>query len=291
MTGASDAGADADVAGGGRTRAVVLVLGFGGAQPRHVAKYAELYNRRGCHAVSGTASNYQTFVHGASASGGGTREFALEAMTTVAGVVRGRDGPGGGEGPGRRPPIIVHCLSNGGAFVLRRIGDLLLERGRPGEDGGEDGADLDLFASGLRDGCQVFDSAPCHLDPASARAVVRNLLGPSPLATPASLAAWLLASAAGSLARAAGRPPPGQGWWDALVREDGPCGRQAFVYSPGDEVCDHVKLEEFVEARRRRGVDVVATRRIEGSRHVEHLRLHPGVYSGFVDEVLASLGV
>ena len=45
-----------------RPRAVVLVLGFGGAQPRHVEKYARLYNRKGCSTVSGTASNRSLFV-------------------------------------------------------------------------------------------------------------------------------------------------------------------------------------------------------------------------------------
>ena len=266
--------------------------GFGGALPRHVARYADLYNRKGCHAVSGTASNYQTFVHGLSSSmHGGTREFALDAVRTTAGIVRGER-----EALRRRPPVVIHCLSNGGAFVMRRIGDLLLERSRSGDCGGGDddddgvGADLDLFAASLGDGCQVLDSAPCHIDPTSAYGVVRNLLGPSPAGPPAALAAWLLAAAAGSIARAAGRPPPGGAWWDALVR-DSACGRQAFVYTPDDDVCDHVKVEEFISARRGRGTDVVATRRIEGSRHVQHLRLHPEVYSAFVDEVLASLDV
>ncbi len=69
-----------------RSRAVVLVLGFGGAQPRHVEKYAQLYNRKGCSTVSGTASNRSLFVDPT-----GIDNFAQDAVREVATLLREDD--------------------------------------------------------------------------------------------------------------------------------------------------------------------------------------------------------
>ena len=54
--------------------------------------------------------------------------------------------------------------------------------------------------------------------------------------------------------------------------------KQLYIYTPKDQLCDSVKLEELIAARRSLGVDVTAVR-FEDSDHVVHLRKHPIDYS------------
>ena len=65
---------------------MVLILGFGGAKPKYIAKYSTLYESLGCSTVSRTATNYDVFVDHA-----GLDIFAKEAVEQVAKVVREED--------------------------------------------------------------------------------------------------------------------------------------------------------------------------------------------------------
>lgn len=257
-----------------RPRAVVLVLGFGGAKSSHIEKYAQLYNRKGCSTVSGTASNRSLFVDPA-----GIDSFAKEAVRAVANLLR-ED-----ESPERATPVVMHIMSNGGAFVVSHIGQMLvasIDLCTP-----DARSDLELFHTRLKAGCQIFDSAPCYVDGKSCFNVIKNLI-PNPIvgipmATLFTLRMYVLKA----ISRITGKPTFGESFWNALI-EDTTCDMQAFLYSCKDDVADSTKIEEFVRERRRRGVNVMAQHFYDSS-HVQHLRLHGKEYSDFIEKVLIEM--
>ena len=265
-----------------RPRAVVLVLGFGGAQPRHVEKYARLYNRKGCSTVSGTASNRSLFVDPT-----GIDAFAQDAVREVATILREDDAAyqPNASAPERATPVVMHVMSNGGAFVVSRIGQMLaapIDSSTPGARG-----DLELFCTRLRAGCHIFDSAPCYLDGKSCFNVIRNLI-PNPIVgIPMAMLFALTMYAHNAMSRISGKPTFGELFWNALI-EDTTCDLQAFLYSCKDDIADSMKIEELIRTRRERGVKVM-TRHFSDSSHVQHLRLHGKEYSDFIETVLTEM--
>lgn len=266
---------------GERPRAVVLLLGFAGAQPKHVAKYATLYNSKGCFTVAGTAENFQLFIHGVR-SAGTIPDFASEAVKQVAQMIRECENSScsNNNNESSETPIVMHCLSNGGAFVSRAIGEKL-DRRSEHEDNYED---LNLFADRLKKGCQIYDSAPCFISASTSFNVVKHISGGSLMALPAAALFASVTFVVQSVASVMGYRSSDMEWWDALV-EDTNCQQQGFIYTTQDDVCDYLKVEEFIKERTKRGVNVM-TKKFEESKHVEHLRLHPTDYSGFIDQIL-----
>ena len=66
------------------------------------------------------------------------------------------------------------------------------------------------------------------------------------------------------------------------------CTRQGFIYSYRDDVCNTQKVEEFIEARKKRGVNVKSIH-FEDSVHVQHLRLHKEEYTDFIESILIDM--
>ncbi|KAL3826563.1 hypothetical protein ACHAXA_003627 [Cyclostephanos tholiformis] len=262
-----------------RPRAVVLVLGFGGAEPRHVEKYARLYNRKGCSTVSGTASNRSIFVDRA-----GIDDVATDAIRAVARLLRDDDAAYPTIPPDTATPVVMHIMSNGGAFVASRIGQMLAS---PIDSNPCARGDLELFCTRLGGGCQIFDSAPCYIDRKSCFNVIKNLI-PNPfVGIPMAILFTLRMYVHAALSRMTGRPTFGESFWNALI-EDGACNTQAFIYSCKDDIADSTKIEEFARERRARGVKVLS-KRFSDSSHVQHLRLHGEDYSDFIDAVLTEI--
>ena len=266
---------------GNQPRAVVLVLGFGGATPKHVAKYAGLYNDKGCSTVSGTASNHAVFVDHR-----GLDVFSKDAVHQVAKLLRGNDSryPPISSST-KETPIVMHIISNGGAFTSRVIGNMLDSRDQKQQD---TTCDLSLFANRLKLGCQVFDSAPCHLEMNSSFNVIKHLI-PNPfIGIPAAMlfALWTQIVPR-TVSMISGKPTAGELFWNDLL-EDTNCNRQAIIYTDKDDVANAEKIDAFIRERRKRGVSVMA-KHFEDSRHVQHIRLHEKEYSDFIEAVLTDL--
>jgi hypothetical protein len=263
-----------------RPRAVVLVLGFGGAQPRHMEKYAQLYNRKGCSTVSGTAPNRSLFIDPT-----GIDAIALDAVREVATILREDAAAYPNASPERATPVVMHVMSNGGAFVVSRIGQMLtapIDSSTPGARG-----DLELFCTRLKAGCQIFDSAPCYLDGRSCFNVIKNLI-PNPIVgIPMAILFAFLMYVHNAISRIIGKATFGVLFWNALI-EDTTCDLQAFLYSCNDDIADSMKIEDFVRERRERGVKVM-TKHFADSSHVQHQRLHGKEYSDFIETVLTRM--
>lgn len=263
-------------------RAVVLVLGFGGAKPRHVAKYSKLYSDKGCSTVSGTASDHDLFIDHS-----GLDAFARNAVEHVTKVLREDEAAScpndTNAPPAKEIPIVMHITSNGGAFVTRIIGEMIDSKEHQQDESLR--RDLDLFAARLK--LQVFDSAPCYSDSRSSFNVIKHLI-PNPfVGIPAAVLFTMRFYLRNAMSIVLQKPTSGQLFWNALLR-DSNCNRQAFVYSHNDDIANAEMIEEFISERQKRGVDVYVKHLAE-SRHVQHLRLHGQEYSDFIDHVLTDM--
>ena len=61
-------------------------------------------------------------------------------------------------------------------------------------------------------------------------------------------------------------------FWQNVI-ESKLCQRQAFMYSTADVFTDSKKLDEFIEARQKRGIHVIV-QKFDDSGHVLHLKEH-----------------
>ena len=261
-----------------KIRDVTQVLGFGGAKPRYVQKYASLYNDKGCSTIFGTATNYDVFVDHA-----GLDAFAKDAIQSVASVIREEEAAHPHVDPHKQQtPLVMHILSNGGAFVTRNIGHMLDSRRE-----GDNDSDLELFASRLKMGAQIFDSAPCYMDNTANFNVIKHLI-PNPFIGMFAAVLFSLRSSLGNaVSMMTGTSTHADFYWNAWI-EDTNCNRQAFIYSEKDDIANSKKIEEFIGERKKRGVNV-SVKHFRDSVHVQHLRYHPEEYSTFIDGILTDM--
>ena len=263
------------------SRAIILILGFGGAKRKHIAKYASMYTSSlGCYSVVyGTASNHSVFVDHNELD-----KFALEAINEVAKVVRSEESNNNIQhnNSNKEIPIVMHILSNGGAFVTAKIGHILDTQSHTNED-------LQLFGNRLKIGAQIFDSAPCYMDSKANFTVIKHLL-PSPfIGIPAALLFTMRMYVHSVISMLKGELNHADLYWNAWL-EDTDCSRQGFIYSEKDDIANSVKIEEFIKEREERiGVHNVRSIHFEDSFHVQHLRFHREEYINFVDSILTDM--
>mmetsp|Transcript_27463 Transcript_27463/g.66691 ORF Transcript_27463/g.66691 Transcript_27463/m.66691 type:complete len:286 (-) Transcript_27463:270-1127(-) len=265
--------------GGTRPRAVVLVLGFAGAKPKHVAKYANVYNSLKCSTVAGTATNLDIFT-------GNTVNqdaFALDGVRQVAKVLKEV------EDSKAKTPVVMHILSNGGTFITNRIG-IMLEAANDDSDKKEStedqetSQDLQLFGERLKLGCQIFDSAPGFFTTQATFNVIRNLFPNKVIAYPAAAMFVAFTYAVNLSSYMMGQPTHGEEFWSRL-QKDTNCLRQAYIYSHDDEIVEGKYIEELAEDRKAVS-EYVVLKHIENSGHVQHLRKHEEEYVSFVKATL-----
>ena len=267
-----------EVAKGKKPRAVVLVYGFSGSKPKHVAKYTAVYNAYNCSTVGGTSLDYDVFT----ANLNGQDAFGLESVRQVTKVLRSDNLKGHND-----VPVVMHIISNGGAFISARLGRMLDAAAKEDKQDDRDNQDLRLFGQRLMMGYQVFDSAPAYANAKSAFNVMRGLIQ-TPIINTAMAAVFTVGVVLlESVATLTGRTSTTEAFWTACL-QDSSCMRQAFVYSHDDDIADATKIEELIEERKKLGVHIM-TKSIENSKHVQHLRLYEEDYKEFVAAVLKDM--
>jgi len=298
-------------------RAVVLVLGWGGAQPRHVTKHAQVYQQKGCVTLVGIAPPYDVFLRPWRLD-----EFAKQAVRkTTALLRRVEEKPNDDSGSNNaatiakpshhqkntKTPVVMHIVSNGGAFVARSIGLMLDQAKMQQEEFNKDNTktidrissvtedsatsiddndidDIRLFGKRLSIGYQIFDSGPCYSSPTTSFHVMRLLAEanhyPSVVGV---LGGFLYATLTVCF------PRYGRDFWNDL-RNDTSCLRQAVIYtSDNDPVAPSDKIEELFRERRHKHNCTIRLKDVQPSAHVEHLRRHASDYSEFIGEILTDM--
>lgn len=266
---------------GGTPRAVVLVLGFAGAKPKHVAKYASVYNSLKCSTVAGTASSMDIFT------GNITNQdiFALDAVQQVAKVLKAVDNDNGNKESDPKIPVVMHILSNGGTFITNRIGLMLDSK----KSGGKESVDEDirLFGERLKLGCQIFDSAPGYFTTKASFNVIKSMISNKVIAYPTATMFVLFVKTLDTLSYLFGHPTAGEEFWSQL-QKDTHCLRQAYIYSHDDEIVEGKMIEELAEDRKAIS-EYIVLKQFENSAHVQHLRHHETEYVSFIKATLKEM--
>mmetsp|Transcript_7796 Transcript_7796/g.21051 ORF Transcript_7796/g.21051 Transcript_7796/m.21051 type:complete len:309 (-) Transcript_7796:169-1095(-) len=278
------------------SKAVVLLFGWMGSPLKHVDKYAELYNDRGCSTVSAIADPTAIMTRWKSK----IRTDMLRVLPHVAKLIRhaemekasrNSDGDGDGGSDDAKVPLIIHAFSNGGVFNLEMLDlELLLREEEYGESESEDKQnkeatdDLYLIGERMKLGWQVFDSAPAYLYLANSMQAIREATGSNYFLQFGIFSLLFTAVGFYNFRMLFGYPSSAEEYWDNMSNSTS--GRkQAYIYSLGDEITDVAKLEELIETRRAKGVDLIVMK-CEDSAHVQHMRSYKEEYCALIDDVI-----
>jgi len=276
------------------TQAVVIMFGWYNSAPKHVKKYAELYSNQPqnkCAVVYGSlmTSAFITRNHTLLYS------FVMEAVRKAVEIIKhveSENSRTGGAAAEKKVPVILHYFSNGGAFAVEKFGIMMKDAIAGNLAERQDAEDLKTINSRLKTkGFEVLDSAPGYL---------KNLLrlafatiNTSIPFLPLKLVVMFLVSISAILMILAKFLVPGREalktiFWNNMLESD-VCQRQAFIYSSVDKLANGDKIDEFVEARKKKGIDVTVLK-FDDSEHCMHMKAHPTEYKEkIVDHVLETV--
>ena len=285
-----------------KTKAVVLMYRWFGASKNHIQKYANFYKKRNCAVVYGVAPFLSVVFRHAPTF----QAFAIKSVGQVCHIVRHVEeekrrmyhdvttSQQQGESPqsGQKSvPIITHSFSNGGTFVTAELTSMVQELKKTQNDEvkeekqNQDQIDLQLFSERIQsNGFEVYASAPAYLYPEKFHHVVES-------AVSNKVAQWIGKFSMGmgnKLTQLSdfidGRDAYPIRFWNNLIQND-LCKRQAFLYSTADSLTDSSKIEELIQARKSRGIQVLDLN-FQDSEHVQHWRQYPKEYEDMLDEIL-----
>lgn len=294
-------------------RAVVILLGWWGAQLRHVRKYTALYDN--CATIT-TVLDPRALLWADEVK---TDELVALLVTQAAKLLRYHH-----DDSESKIPLIFHVFSNGGAIPLFRLETLLSQHlaantkvggVRPQTNQAEDNEhspsenDWKLFHQSLAIGAEIFDSAPAFPDLETFQAALRAGLGGSSSLV-AVLATHLLVLFAVAyyhslmwLSHLGGRKRLWvEEYWAHWLNAPHVAAVQAYIYSESDTITKSEKLDALVHERQRKcytsnqqrqGLPPtqVLVQRFEDSAHVQQYRQHPVAYRALLDQVMKQVDV
>ena len=296
--------------------AIVILMGWWGAQPRHLDRYVSLYQSilPSVAVVAGTASSTSILWYDTVQ----LREFAQQGLeATAATFVEEQQNI---RTTTTQPlPILVHVFSNGGAFVWLQMMDILekaekdavhkehhpinkseeiqtLRRrlvsslhGSNEESGShyrsattqnQSPPTIALLRRNIQ--CQIYDSSPAYPSFNSGFAalegsgMIRNRFVLRLVKYAFVAVFWLEAC----WDRLRNRPHRIMEFWRESMEKDWDIP-QGFIYSLTDRMVDADHLQDFIRERQMRS-SYVSVLKFEESPHVQHLRYHPNEYKDFV---------
>lgn len=253
-------------------RAIVLLMGWWGAELRHVEKYAKLYHAKDCATVSVIADTLQVMMHLGYPS---LDNCVRDAANEVCKIIRNH------ETSGRKIPVIVHTFSNAGTFMAERL-EVLIQQAR---DDLKVPCCEDLVLLGARLDGEIFDSAPAYPDIKLGFTSTNGVVFGNSIIV--KIIVGLLFFMAGALSVIfnwiLGLPDVRWTFWNNM-REGRLCLRQAYIYSTADNITNVTQLEELIENRKQ--FSNVSVLKLEDSKHVLHMTKHPEAYGKLVDDFL-----
>jgi hypothetical protein len=193
-------------------------------------------------------------------------------------------------------PVVVHVFSNGGAFLLEQMEQILqsaqdAEEERPQEQlcQNQDECDLKLIASRMKFGYQFFDSCPCYIrmawDWEHATDSFPHPAWPSmgrfayTAAASCSLTAWC------TMTLSWHRP---RSFWNQMLHSR-ICRHQIYMYSTRDLASDAAAVDRLIQQRREtlgESVFDCTVYRFQDSGHCRLLQDHPMEYKKAVQDAL-----
>lgn len=299
-----------------KARAVVVLMGWWGAKPRHLDKYVELYQDilPSAAIIAGTATPRSILVK----DDDRLAQFAREGLQATASTML--------ENENAHLPILVHVFSNGGGYVWHQMMNILddpeaaLDIGHDspvlyGTDS-HNGIDprmhynnhglspnlsistmdteetplranttLSVLRQNIR--CQIYDSSPAYPRFDSGIAALEGSgMITNRIAMVLFKCLFLMAYWVESLwDRLRQRPHRLFQYWNDLLESEWDIP-QGFIYSKVDRMVDADHLQEFIEERQQRLAVPVSVLRFDDSPHVQHFRYHPEQYREFLDKFI-----
>jgi hypothetical protein len=263
-------------------RALVVLIGWFGAQSKHLLKYADsLYHSNNITTIIVTTDPLSLMFR---------MDCALEhcARRVAEEVAQELD-----NNNNKDLPVFTHAFSNGGAFVVDRL-EVLMEQAKrkkkKKDHGGETDVSKNLLLLHEAWKGQIFDSAPAYISltvgfRVASTAFPDNFLMRW-LGSFGFVSMRLFQRAKGMLGFVDGA----EEFWNNM-RNSSCCKHQLYIYSTADIVTDSSKLDELIACRRRRrkndgdGLNI-AVCRFEDSSHVQHFPKHPFEYKEAVEMFL-----
>jgi hypothetical protein len=253
-------------------RAVAIVLGHLGASPRTLAKYGSYYTSRDCRVITAASPPWRFMLNLH------LRRTAQEIVQQAAKALQ--------EAP-PNTPLLIHSFSNGGAFLLEEMESIFREDKdsimATGSSTSSD-PDVQLVATRLGKGTQIFDSCPCYIrllwdtkhssksfpDPAWSPLFRKfYTLGAS-----VALTLWCTLTLSWHRPRA---------FW--LTMKELPCRHDIYVFSTKDSASDASAVERLITERQSAGVECLV-HRFEDSGHCRIDHDHPQDYQKMIDEAI-----
>lgn len=305
------------------------MYGWLGSAPKHLNKYASLYTNRNCAVLYGTAPTLPLSFRMKTT----LDAFVVNSVKKASMIIRDVEADNGNgvtlqvsknKEVGVRVPIIMHYMSNGGAFPAERLRFLVhraktqlatqhsntddnnhqeINNSNNNEEEELEGLiilpqstvdDLVLVSERLR--YEVFDSAPAYLHKDgiyhAINEAVPNFFFRTMIKTVISVGHWFMEftdrnhwrKERGETNRPNRSEVIQKEFWTNMVESD-LCQHQAYIYSTGDTLTDSEKLEDLIRERRHRGVHVIQAK-FDDSDHVSHLRSYPQEYNALLDRVM-----
>eukprot|EP00803_Ostreobium_quekettii_P005072 evm.model.scf_277.4 EVM.evm.TU.scf_277.4 scf_277:25704-30844(-) len=226
---------------------VVVLMGWLGCEDRHLKKYSDVVKGMGYSIVRTTCPSSVCMSYSAAP----TTAYAKDVLDFL--VASGLD---------TRRQMVFYIFSNNGAFVWEKVARLLsTDR-------------YSMLAAHHRG--TIFDSGPAYLSTTTAA----NALSTSVKNKLLKLFLWCVTvvhlsvcAFIDSIFRRADRPKQ---FWANMI-EDPTHVPQLYLYCRNDKLSSSRKLDELVQQRKKRGVQVFS-KRWDVSRHCEHLRQHKDEY-------------
>jgi hypothetical protein len=269
---------DYDVAASPPPRAVVILLGWWGAQMKHVQKYSALYQERNCVTVTGIVESKAILTLDIYA----LEAFAQKLASQTATVVREMEqAPNNG---GKKIPVMIHSFSNGGAYPLWRL-EVLIERAMMEKNVAEIQKTQDLLLIGDRLRGEIFDSAPCFPDNNSAMKAMKHSISNTILRNIFRVTLLIHVFLVLVHRILFNKSDSRMDFWKHMT-ESRLCLNQAYVYSTMDDITDVKMLEELVSARQGHAHAHILVKKFDDSEHVQHYRKYQSEYCELMDTFL-----
>lgn len=282
------------VAGGKGPIVTVVLLGWLGAKPKHLKRYAEMYNARGIHAVTFVASvnNVLSFDLGRKLEER-IAAFARELGSWLAET----------EKDGRQRLLLFHTFSNTGWLAYGAIlenlhgrEDLLMKiKGCIVDSGGDPNIDPKVWAAGFTTALLKKRSSSASTSTEAGEVIETEAgLCKTQQNEPWLIETMLLIAFEKLFSFLLNLPDVNERLKKViftLSKKQPPCP-QLYLYSTADKVIPSQAVELFIEEQRSMGRKVWSFN-FGSSPHVDHYRTFPKIYSSqllsFLEECLATV--
>lgn len=266
-------------------KAVVIMFGWLGSKSRQVRKYADLYVKRDCAVVTCNAPISAILRYTDP-----MRVQISECVEEAARILRAAENNIARNGEDKAiVPVVLHYFSNGGTYLAQELDQMIKEAKSNRLDCTLANAEELLFISErlFNKGYEVLDSAPAYINVSSGYNALKASVSNTTVRLIATAIVYTKFMVLRFIAWLLGMVTETDEFWNKMITSE-LCLRQAFIFSDTDTVTDPQKLEELIEMRIERGIDVRICK-FQGSVHVLHIKMYPEKYAAICAEVIETV--